>query len=112
MNTIQTQFNDMLQSGRIPYMEYPVLINGEREFLLVELSATNTGIEFSFDNFDLPVSFDGNIVVYSDTHYLMPYDSFGSGENDSDSLHYYLEGISDNITEGFIGSNGIWADEE
>lgn len=112
MNTIQVQFSEMLQRGKIPCMEYPVLINGEQEFLLVELSATETGIEFSFDNFGLPVSFDGNIVAYSDTHYFIPYDSFESGENDSGNLHYYLEGISDNIQEGFICSNGIWADEE
>lgn len=112
MNTIKQQFDKMVQSGRIPFMEYPVLINGKKEWLIVELSANDEGIEFSFDNFDLPVSFDGSIVVYSDTHYLIPYDSFDRGENDSDSLHYYLEGIADNIQECFICSNGIWADEE
>lgn len=112
MNTIKAQFDTMLESGRIPVMEYPVFINGEQEWLVVELSATDAGIEFSFDNFGLPASFDGSIIVHSDTHYTMPYDSYNAGENDSDSLHYYLEAIAENILEGFICSNGIWSDEE
>jgi hypothetical protein len=112
MNIIKQQFDKMVQSGRIPVMEYPVLIDGKKEWLTVELSANDKGINFSFDNFDLPASFDGSIVVYSDTHYLIPYDSFDSGENDSDDLDYYLIGISDNITEGFICTNQIWFDEE
>ena len=112
MNTIKQQFSEMLERGTLPFMEYPVLINGEKEFLLVELSATEEGIEFSFDNFGLPARFDGSIVVYSDTHFLMPYDSYDASENDSDYLDYYLQGIAENIQEGFIFSNGIWADEE
>ena len=112
MNTVKQQFDEMLQAGRIPFMEYPVLINGKKEWLLIELSANDKGIEFSFDNFGLPASFDGSIVAYSDTHYMMPYDSFDRGENDSDDLDYYLIAISENITEGFICNNGIWTEEE
>ena len=112
MNTIQEQFNEMLERGRLPYLEYEVLIDGQQEWLLVELEATDEGIAFSFDGYDLPSSFDGSIIQHSDNFYTMPYDSHGTGENDSDDLDYYLQGIADNIQEGFISSNGIWSEGE
>jgi hypothetical protein len=112
MNTLQLQFAEMLQRGRIPYLEYEILLNGEDDYLLVELTCLENGIEFSFDSNGLPASFDGSIKQLSDNYFLMPFDSYGAGENDSDDLDYYLQGIDENMLTGFICSNDLLRIEE
>jgi hypothetical protein len=112
MNTLQVQFSEMLQRGRLPYLEYPVIINGENDWLSVEITCLENGFEFSFDSHNLPVFFDGLIVQISDNYFSLPFDSYNAGENDRDDLDYYLVAIAENIKDGFIYANGIQDDSE
>jgi hypothetical protein len=112
MNTIQLQFVEMLQRGRLPYLEYSVIINGEQDWLLVEITCLENGLEFSFDSHNLPVFFDGSIKQFSDNYFFLPFDSYNAGENDNDDLDYYLIAIAENIQDGFIYANGIQDNSE
>lgn len=112
MNTIQLQFDQMLQRGIIPCFEYPITLNGEKEWLLVDLVCLDHGIEFSFDSNSLPVFFEGSIVSINDNRYLLPFDNYSAGENDSDDLDYYLQAIAGNIQDGFIAANNLFCNEE
>lgn len=112
MNTLQVQFKEMLQRGIIPVLEYPIVVNGEKEWLLVDIKCLENGLEFSFDSNGLLTSFDGAIKQFSDNYYLLPFDTYNAGENDSDSLDYYLQAIAENIQDGFIYSNNIQDDSE
>ena len=97
MNTIQKQFKEMLQRGRLPYLEYE-LVGGE--FLLVELNATEKGIEFSADFNDLPCFFDGQIQG-AGNFWVLPY------EDSFENLDDYLVTIDQNILDGYIFSNQL-----
>ena len=112
MNTLHTQWQTMLESGRIPCMEYPIILNDDKEWLLVDISLSNDGLIFVFDSNGLPVSFDGNIIQLSDNYFKLLFDNYNAGENDSDDLDYYLQAINENILEGFILSNGLYDDSE
>ncbi len=96
MNTIQAQFQEMLNRGTLPYLEYE-LFNGE--FLLVELNATEKGIEFSADFNDLPCFFDGQIEG-AGNFWVLPYDL-------DLSLDQHLELVNQNIQDGYIFSNQL-----
>lgn len=101
MNTIQVQFSEMLNRGTLPYLEYE-LIDGE--FLLVEIQATDKGLEFSADFNDLPCFFDGQISG-SGNFWLLPYDL-------DFSLDQHLELIDQNITEGYLLANNLLCNDE
>jgi hypothetical protein len=94
------QFNNMTC---MPMFELEVIND---EYLLVNLSIDEKGIYFEFDA-EKPTWFDGGIVRVQDGVYLMPF------ENDDypQSLDYYLQGISDNLTEGYLIPNNLMRDE-
>jgi hypothetical protein len=96
MNTVQIQFEEMLQRGVIPFLEYE-LFNGE--FLTVEIQATVKGLEFSADFNDLHCFFDGQIVG-SGNFWLLPYDL-------DFSLDQHLELIDQNIRDGYIIAHSL-----
>lgn len=96
MNTVQQQFQMMLESGRIPVMEYE-LYNGD--FLTVEIQATETGLQFSADFNDLPCFFDGQITG-AGNYWLLPYG------NDF-SLDEHLQLIDQNIIDGYIIAHSL-----
>lgn len=106
MNTLHEQFNQMLDRGTILCFEYEMSNN---EYLLVDIQITDKqsdiqGLLFSFDTDDLPVSFYGDIVTYenNDNMFLMPFDEY------SDDLDYYLGGLYENITEGYLIPNNLY----
>ena len=96
MNTIQTQFAEMLQRGTLPYLEYE-LFNGE--FLLVEIQATEKGLEFSADFNNLPCFFDGQIEG-AGNFWVLPYDL-------DFSLDEHLQLIDQNIQDGYIIAHSL-----
>lgn len=96
MNTVQQQFHTMLESGRIPVMEYE-LYNGD--YLTVEITATETGLQFSADFDDLPCFFDGQITG-SGNYWLLPYDT-------DFSLDEHLQLIDQNIMDGYIIAHSL-----
>lgn len=96
MNTIQVQFQAMLDRGTMPYLEYE-LDGGE--FLLVELKATEKGIEFSADFNDLHCFFDGQIEG-AGNFWVLPYDL-------DLSLDQHLELIDQNIVDGYIIAHSL-----
>lgn len=112
MNTLQAQFETMLQRGIIPYLEYPIILNGEKEWLLVEIECLENGLKFSFDSNGSPVYFDGAIKQFSDNHFFLPFDTYNAGENDSEDLDYYLQAIIENIQDGFISANNLYCNDE
>lgn len=97
MNTIQKQFQEMLNRGTLPYLEYE-LFNGE--FLLVELKATEKGIEFSADFNDLPCFFDGQIEG-AGNFWVLPY------TENFEELDDYLVTTDQNILGGYIFPNKL-----
>ena len=96
--TIQNEWNELLESGRMPYFEYE-LNNGE--YLLVELELNNNGLLFMFDDMGLNCYFDGSII----NNNLMPY---------SEMPYYNINNINDllvfidtNMNGGFIYPNDL-----
>lgn len=103
MQTIKDQFDAMLESGKIPAMEYPIKNDDNgNDWLLVDIGINDQGITFSFDSMEKPVSFDGEIITYNDCYFCMPYDQY------FEDLDYYLQAINDNIMEGFLLPNDLY----
>ena len=103
MQTIKTQFSEMLTRGIMPVFELEIVND---DYLLISLSINDKGVVFSFDTMELPVSFDGEIEILSDIVFMLPFD------NCFDHLDHYLEMISDNINEGFILPNNLYVNED
>lgn len=99
MNTIKQQFEEMLTRGITPLFEIEL---PENEYLIVNLSINDKGVEFSFDSNDLPVAFDGDIEVINSNRYLLPFDEYTTNLDD------YLQTISDNLTEGYLLPNNLF----
>ena len=91
------QFNNMTC---MPMFELEIVND---EYLLVDLSIDEKGIYFEFDD-EKPTCFDGEIVKIQDGVYLMPFEEY------EQSLDYYLQGISDNLTEGYLIPNNLMRD--
>ena len=94
------QFNTM---QCMPMFEIEIIND---EYLLVDLSIDEKGIYFEFDD-ERPTWFDGEIIKTQDGVYLMPFDD----EEYEQSLDYYLQGISDNLTEGYLIPNNLMRGE-
>lgn len=103
MNTIKKQFDEMLSRGIIPVFEHEL---PNDEWLTVDISVNDKGVLFSFDSNSLPVSFDGEIEVINDNHYLLPFDDC------FDNLDTYLEMISVNVMEGYLLPNNLFVMED
>lgn len=97
MNTIQVQFTEMLNRGTLPFLEYELF---DGEFLLVEIQATDAGLQFSFDTNDLHCFFDGQIERTDNHSWLLPYDL-------DFSLDQHLELIDQNIRDGYIIAHSL-----
>ena len=101
---IVKQFNDVLDSGTIPCMEFNI---GDDECLMVDMQVTDLqakdkGIIFKMSG-DFNTYFSGAIRKYGqgDVYYLLPYDKY------FDNLDYYLETIYQEILEGVILPNDL-----
>ena len=102
-NRAISDFNLMLQSGRIPCIEYAII--GD-DWLVVDITVGNDGVWFNFDQLDLSVYFDGAIngengyysIAWSDLEWI--------------SLDNILQFIDDNIRDGFIYANNLQPLEE
>lgn len=99
---INTEWDAMLTRGIMPLFELEIIND---EYLLVELAIQSNGIKFSFDSDNKPVSFDGDIEVINDNHYVLPFD------NDH-TLNQHLEMIMGNLTEGYLCPNNLMRDGE
>tara|TARA_R110000851_G_scaffold264328_1_gene416889 strand:+ start:843 stop:1520 length:678 start_codon:yes stop_codon:yes gene_type:complete len=95
--TIGKQWDEMLSRGIMPLFELEIIND---EYLLVELSIVDKGIEFVFDSDNKPVSFDEEIVLIHDNRYLLPFD-------DNDNLDRNLEIIMQNLNEGYLLPNNL-----
>ena len=100
MNNLIEEFNKM---KGMPIFELEIIND---EYLLVDLSIDEKGIHFEFDD-ELPTFFGGEIIKVQDGAYLMPFDE----PEYLQSLHYYLQCIYDNLTEGYLLPNNLMRDE-
>jgi len=105
-NNLVQQFNDMLDRGVIPCMEYQLPDN---EWLVVDmqvmdLQSERKGIVFSLSE-DFTTYFSGDIETIGG-NFLLPYDEY------FESLDSYLEQISDEILEGVLIPNNLLVDED
>ena len=110
--TLFQQWQDMLSRGIMPIIEQPIKGDGgETEHLTVTLTLfvkteepnTNRvpyGLYFSGD-FEKDVHFSGDIKKHGDMYYL-PIDEIFS------DLDYYLQMVSDEVTEGYILPNDLF----
>ena len=94
--TILADFNKMVQSGKLPMFEFE-LLNGD--FLIVNIYMDDEYIYFNFDQ-EKETFFDGNIYG-SNGSYGYEY------SEEWDTLDSLLSLVYANITDGYIGSNGI-----
>ena len=100
MNNLIEEFNSM---QCMPMFELEIVND---DYLLVHLSIDEKGIYFEFDA-ELPTWFDGDIVKIHDNRYLMPFDE----PEYLQSLDYYLQGISENLTDGYLLPNNLMREE-
>ena len=98
---IKAQRQVMIQAGRIPVMEWK-MSNGD--WLMVDIEYKGDYFLFSFDQDNKPVFFDG-CITGQDNFYHYPIDEY------SDSLDHYLQEIADNIIEGYLLPNGLYAED-
>ena len=96
MNTLQKEFQTMVQSGRIPVLEYELYTG---DYLTVEIEATENGLQFSADFCEGKCFFDGQITG-SGNHWLLPYDY-------DFSLDAHLQMINQNVTDGYIIAHSL-----
>lgn len=109
---LQNQVDNLINRGRLPYFEFERQINGEKEWFIVDFEITDQGVEFSFDQANLAVWFDGNIKQLSENFFLIPFDIAEYVANNVESLDEYLILISDNIQDGYLFANSIAIIEE
>lgn len=102
MQTIKDQFNEFLQRGGLPLLEYPTKIDGDLYYLLVTIDVTPKGVQFEFDTKGYPTFFDSSIVEVSEGCYLVPFDDWFV------SFNHYILHIDEVIRVGFIDANGIY----
>ena len=93
---IQKQFSEMLDRGTMPLFEFELK---DDEYLIVNIDIGNKGIYFNFDD-EYKTSFSNDIFKKGDS-YLLKFDPY------FDDLDYYLEQISNEITEGYLMSNNL-----
>jgi len=103
-NNLVQQFNDMLDRGVIPCMEYGL---GDDEWLVVDiqvmdLQSERKGITFSLSE-DFTTYFSGSIEKIGE-NFLLPYDEC------FENLDYYLEQIGQEVTEGVLIPNNLMID--
>lgn len=102
MNTIEQEWQAMIDRGIMPVMEFQT---GEDDWLLVTIELHDHGLQFSFDSDNKRVAFDGDISVIDDNHYRVPFDL-------DMSLDGHLELISANIVDGYLLVNDLYYCEE
>lgn len=118
---INNQWQAMINSGRIPVMEYK-MSNGDWLVVDINLPANYSRkagddnakwergecanyLTFSFDQDNKPAFFDG-CIKGDNGEYRYPLDEC------FDSLDYYLQEINQNIIEGFLIPNNLDCAEE
>ena len=101
---IVQQFNDMLDRGVIPCMEYKLPNKDflEVDIMVMDLQSERKGITFCL-NRCYDTYFSDDIEKIGD-NYLLPYDKY------FDNLDSYLEQINDEITDGVLIPNGLLTD--
>jgi len=105
-NNLVQQFNDMLDRGVIPCMEFKLPDN---EWLVVDvtvmdLQSERKGLVFSLSE-DFETSFSDDIEILGG-NFLLPYDVCFK------SLDIYLEQIADEILEGVLLPNNLLVVED
>lgn len=106
-NSIRQQWGKMINSGRLPIMEYQI---GEEDYLQVDLALVDDGsaILFSFDRYPFPTAdvwFSGDVIPVLN-NFQITVDEF------TDDLDIYLQQIDQEITEGFLLPNGLYYCED
>lgn len=104
-NTIKIQWDNMLNRNIMPLMEFERITESGNEWFVVDISLSEKGIEFSFDQDGLPTAFDG-FITGSDNFYCIPFEAV-----DSERLDDYLYIVSDNIADGYLLSNNIYVSD-
>jgi hypothetical protein len=99
---ITEQFNEMLARGRIPAMEFQI---PNDDYLVVEISIIDDGIDVHFDNTLGSTFFDG-IVVEHGLGFTIP-KSIINDEYHA-NLDTWLEFIHSNIAEGYLIPNDLY----
>jgi hypothetical protein len=103
-NNLVQQFNEMLDRGIIPCMEYQLPDN---EWLVVDmqvmdLQSERKGVVFSLSE-DLKPYFSGNVEKIG-RDYLIPYDA------DFDCIDDYIAEINIEVIEGLLIPNNLLVD--
>lgn len=95
-HTIQQEFNNMLDRGRIPVMEYEMR---DGDYLVIDIHTSAKGVHFNLSE-DFTTAFS-NEVLRDGYNYYIPYDGY------TDTLDAYLELIDQEIVEGVLIPNDL-----
>ena len=99
IKSIKEQFQQAQERGYHMCFEYEL---PENEWLLVHLEMTDKGVEFRFDENNLPTWFSGDVIKTGDGVYLIKVNE------DNDNLDNYLQLIDDEMKEGFLIPNNLY----
>jgi len=94
------QFNAMLTRGTMPLFEIEITVDGDTDYLLVNLTASESGLTFDFDTMDLPTHFSGEVEDHGGT-FLLPWDAC------FDDLDSYIEQVNNELADGFLLPNDL-----
>jgi hypothetical protein len=97
---LKTEHDNFLVKGGLFLFELELK---DDEYLLIELTLTTGGIEFSGDFNGLETWFDGEIIKYNENSFMLPFNF----EYELESLTEYLELIMSNLQEGYILPNNL-----
>ena len=99
-NSIRTEWENM---RCFPIFEYKI---SENDYLIVELSLSedNQEIEFSFDSGQKKTWFSGDVTAINENRYKITVDP-------DMSLDEHIQLIDQEMTEGYLLSNGLFYDE-
>ncbi len=102
MEKLFTQWNKMLDAGRMPIFEFKCINSeGEEDYYVFNVHMNPHGLTFDIPDTDIKTWFSGEIVKLNSFMFLLPFDEH------FDDLDYYLEQIHLEITEGYFIPNGI-----
>lgn len=99
MSELKNEFNAMIENGISPLFELESYRDSSLVFI-VELSATDEGIIFSFDRDGREVFFSGEVEQKSEFNFLYPFDS------DQD-LQWHLSEVLNELCDGFLTPNNL-----
>lgn len=106
IESLRNEWDQMLNRDTTPLFE--IEINHADEYLVVDIEFDNAGLIFTLDIDGDTRYFSGNVKKHVNGSFIYEFDD----PEFMQSLDYYLQEIYQEIVEGFILPNGLYAIED